>query len=135
MFITPEQLTTQSFTRPFPLSSLLNKLTNKDLILDAEYQRDEVWSTEKKTRLIQSILGGVTIPYIIINENIPHSENKNGVFVNMNCFDSEIIQKIKKYIDYVEKQEKTLNQYESMKHKYQQNYFNKEDKEKVLYSN
>jgi len=68
MFITPEQLTTQSFTRPFPLSSLLNKLTNKDLILDAEYQRDEVWSTEKKTRLIQSILGGVTIPYIIINE-------------------------------------------------------------------
>ena len=72
---------------------------------------------------------------IIITENIPHSENKNGVFVNMNCFDSEIIEKIKKYIEYVEKQEKTLKQYESMKHKYQQYYFNKEDKEKPLYSN
>ena len=68
MSIIPEQLTTQSFTKPIPLSSLLNKLTNKSLCLNAEYQRDEVWSAEKKTKLIQSILGGVTIPSIIINE-------------------------------------------------------------------
>lgn len=68
MSIIPEKLTTQSFTKPIPLSSLLNKLINKSLDLEAEYQRDEVWSTEKKTKLIQSILGGVTIPSIIINE-------------------------------------------------------------------
>ena len=68
MSVTPEQLTAQSYTKPIPLSSLLDELTDKSLDLDAEYQRDEVWSNEKKTRLIQSILGGVTIPSVIINE-------------------------------------------------------------------
>ena len=68
MSVTPEQLTAQSYTKPIPLSSLLDELTDKSLDLDAEYQIDEVWSNEKKTRLIQSILGGVTIPSVIINE-------------------------------------------------------------------
>ena len=72
---------------------------------------------------------------IVINKNIPHSENKNGVFINMNCFNQDIINEIQKYIEYVEKQEKILKQYESMKHNYAKNYFNKEDKETVLYSN
>ena len=72
---------------------------------------------------------------IIIDKNIPHSENKNGVFINMNCFNTAIIYEIKKYIEYVETQEKTLKQYESMKNKIHKNYFDKEDKEKVSYSN
>jgi hypothetical protein len=72
---------------------------------------------------------------IVINKNIPHSENKNGVFINMNCFNQDIIHEIQKYIEYVEKQEKTLKQYESMKHSYAKNYFNKEDKETSAYSN
>jgi hypothetical protein len=72
---------------------------------------------------------------IIVAENIPHSENKNGVFINMSCFNSIIIDKINKYIEYVEKQENTLKQYETMKHSYKKNYFDKQDKEEVLYSN
>ena len=72
---------------------------------------------------------------IIVAENIPHSENKNGVFINMNCFNPVIIDKINKYIEYVEKQENTLKQYETMKHSYKKNYFDKQDKEEVLYSN
>jgi len=74
---------------------------------------------------------------IIITENISYSENKNGVFINMNRFDDNIINKIKGYIQYVETQEQTLKQYESMKHNYKKNYFNlsKEDKEKLSYTN
>ena len=33
------------------------------------------------------------------------------------------------------KQENTLKQYETMKHSYKKNYFDKQDKEEVLYSN
>ena len=68
MSVTPEQLTAESNTKPIPLSSLLDDLTDNSLDLEAEYQRDEVWGNEKKIRLLQSLFGNVMIPSIIINK-------------------------------------------------------------------
>ena len=67
--VIPETLTdNESHTRLYSIQSLLKKLSKGTLDIDAEYQRGEVWEDNKKTRLIQSILGNVTIPHIIINQ-------------------------------------------------------------------
>ena len=68
MYIIPDQFTNDSHAKPLPISSILKKLDNKTLDVNAEYQRGEVWSSQKKTCLAQSILGGITIPPIILNE-------------------------------------------------------------------
>ncbi len=72
---------------------------------------------------------------IIKNNNINYSENKNGIFINMNLLNETIIQDIEKYIKYVDIQEKTLKKVENLKYDFKKEYFNKEDKEKLLYSN
>ncbi len=82
MSVIPEKLTKESYNKPYPVSSLLKKLDSKLLDLEADYQRDEVWSPEKKTSLIQSILGGVTIPSIIINEMIDSEGNEKKIVID-----------------------------------------------------
>ena len=47
-------------------------------------------------------------------KNINYSENRNGIFINMNLFSEEIIQEICKYLEYV-KEQKNLNDIESLK--------------------
>ena len=71
---------------------------------------------------------------IVQNHDIKFSENRNGIFVNMNLFDKNIIFDIIKYLNYVKEQEKTLNDIESLKLDFKKNYFNKQDKEKLVYS-
>lgn len=72
----------------------------------------------------------------IIKENdINFSENKNGIFINMNLLNEQIIHDIEEYIKYVDIQEKTLKKVENLKYSFQKEYFNKQDKEKLLYSN
>lgn len=63
----PEMLCKDSHHKPFPISSLLKKLQCEKLDINASYQRDEVWNDNKKTNLIQSILGNINIPNLIIN--------------------------------------------------------------------
>lgn len=45
-----------------------------DLILDAPYQRDSVWSTEQQVELVKSIITGVPVPGIVLND-------REGVYV------------------------------------------------------
>ena len=72
---------------------------------------------------------------IIKKNDINYSENKNGIFINMNLLNQLIIEDIEKYIKYVDVQEKTLKKVETLKHTFKKEYFNKQDKEKVLYTN
>ena len=65
--IIPEILTARSHTCPWVMITLLQRLSDGTLDINAEYQRDEVWPSIKKTRLQQSILGNMTIPNIIVN--------------------------------------------------------------------
>ena len=53
----------------------------------------------------------------------------------MNLLNEQIIQDIEEYIKYVDIQEKTLKKVENLKYNFQKEYFDKGDKEKLLYSN
>ena len=67
---------------------------------------------------------------ILKNNNIPFSENRNGIFFNMNLINDKIVEEINKYITYVEKQEENLKQTEKLKNEFKNEYF-KDNKEKV----
>ena len=43
---------------------------------------------------------------VLIKNNIKYSENRNGIFVNMNSFDENTINEIKNTLLYITKQEK-----------------------------
>lgn len=67
----------------------------------------------------------------IIQENkIQYSENKNGIFINMNNLQPDMIDKINDYINYTQCQETNLQNVEKMK-KTLQNKFFKDNKEKT----
>ena len=67
----------------------------------------------------------------IIQENkILYSENKNGIFINMNNLKPDMIEKIKDYINYTQCQETNLQNVEKMKKKLQNKFF-KDNKEKT----
>tara|TARA_X000000368_G_C23003644_1_gene700097 strand:- start:651 stop:962 length:312 start_codon:yes stop_codon:yes gene_type:complete len=74
---------------------------------------------------------------ILKNNNIPFSENRNGIFFNMNSFDNKIIEQINNYINYVQKQENNLKKTEKLKSDFKNEYFkdNKEKKESNIYHN
>ena len=74
---------------------------------------------------------------ILKNNNIPYSENRNGIFFNMNLIDSKIVSQINDYINYVEKQEDNLKQTEKLKNVLEKEFFkdNKEKSETNIYQN
>ena len=69
--------------------------------------------------------------------NIPFSENRNGIFFNINSFNNKIIEQINNYIKYVQKQENNLKHTEELKNNFKNEYFkdNKEKKESIIYHN
>tara|TARA_B100001142_G_C14343285_1_gene658863 strand:- start:4169 stop:4480 length:312 start_codon:yes stop_codon:yes gene_type:complete len=67
----------------------------------------------------------------IMQENkISYSENKNGIFINMNNLKPDVVEKINDYINYTKCQETNLQNVEKMK-KTLQNKFFKDNKEKT----
>jgi hypothetical protein len=60
----------------------------------------------------------------IFNDNeVSINENKNGVFINLTYVDSSILDKIYKYLSYVNKQEDQLNEIEKEKEKIVTSFF------------
>jgi len=51
------------------------------------------------------------------DEKVNVSENKNGIFINMNEISDEIINKIVEYLNYIETKEKELINIENEKNK------------------
>lgn len=67
-------------TREFTTELLANKLKNNDIIIPA-YQRDFIWPLDKQSRLIESIILGLPIPFLFAAD-IPksgHLEIVDGV--------------------------------------------------------
>ena len=71
---------------------------------------------------------------IIKKHDLDFSENKNGIFINMNAFTKDLIKDINEFIKYVEQQEKNLKKIESLKYSYKKDYLDKEDKEINIYN-
>jgi len=64
------------------------------------------------------------IARILIKEhNISYDENKNGIFINLSHLTPEVIEKMNKFIEYVDLQEKQLEIDEKEKHVLKDAYF------------
>ena len=57
----------------------------------------------------------VKILEIIQDNKITYSENKNGIFINLNNMKPDVIEKIKDYINYTNCQETNLQNMETKK--------------------
>ena len=57
------------------------------------------------------------------DEYVTLNENNNGVFINLNKLDINILNKLLEFINYVTKQEKHLNSVETLKHDIEKTYF------------
>lgn len=70
---------------------------------------------------------------IIKENNIKYSENRNGIFVNLNQVSDNTIEQINKYIEYIKIQEKNISNFENIKKEFKKDFFTnikKGDKDK-----
>ena len=65
---------------------------------------------------------------IFKTNNINHTENRNGIFINMNDLDKITLAMIDKYLHYVSTQQDQLDSVEQKKEQYKLSFF-KNDKE------
>jgi hypothetical protein len=66
----------------------------------------------------------------LVKNNIKYSENRNGIFVNMNSFDESTIKEIEKSLLYIKNQEKSLQDIETIKEEINKDYFENDNKDK-----
>ena len=74
---------------------------------------------------IQSIdkIHHIKILKILKNNGIKFSENRNGIFINMNTFNNQTIIDINKTLLYIKEQEKNLKDIENIKQELNNDYF------------
>jgi hypothetical protein len=58
--------------------------------------------------------------------NLAKNENHTGIYINLSLLNGDIIDKLKKYIEYVNTQEEYLNQIEQEKENFKNTYFTAE---------
>tara|TARA_B110000208_G_C11515800_1_gene338725 strand:+ start:131 stop:451 length:321 start_codon:yes stop_codon:yes gene_type:complete len=71
---------------------------------------------------------------VLKDNNVIFSENRNGIFTNMNSFDEKTIRDIEITLQYIKKQEKHLKDIETIKDDLKLDFFiqnNKEVKDKI----
>jgi len=71
---------------------------------------------------------------VLKDNNVIYSENRNGIFTNMNSFDEKTIKDIEIALQYIKKQEKQLKDIETIKDDLKLDFFiqnNKEVKDKT----
>ena len=65
----------------------------------------------------------IQILKIITQNNVVHTENKNGAFINLTNVDDAVIYKITEYLSYVDEQEIQLNEVEKQKTELTKQFF------------
>ena len=75
----------------------------------------------------------VKILDILIKNQVKYSENRNGVFLNMDNLNDKTILEIEKNLEYFRKQEKTLSDIETIKEELNNDYFKNGNKETPTY--
>lgn len=73
----------------------------------------------------------IKILNILKNNSIKYSENRNGIFVNMNSFDNNTIEEINKILLYIKNQEKNLIDIENIKNELSKDYFVNDNKDNI----
>jgi len=62
---------------------------------------------------------------IIKKYNMNYSKNKNGIFVNMNNLTKSVLNELKTYLLYINKQEETFSDIEKIKTEFKKEFFDK----------
>ena len=75
----------------------------------------------------------VRILEILTKNQIKYSENRNGIFLNMDNLNDKTILEIEKNLEYFQKQEKTLSDIETIKKELNNDYFKNGNKETTTY--
>ena len=70
---------------------------------------------------------------IIETNSIKYSENRNGIFINMNSFNAKTVSDIKNELKYIKEQEKNLNDIEKVKKELNKDYFKNNNKDTSNY--
>ena len=96
--------------------------TTQKILSDKSYFVNSLKDLKDKIESI-SIFQQTKILNIFYENNIPINENKNGVFINLTYVDSSILDKVYKYLIYVNKQEEQLNELEEQKQKIATSFF------------
>ena len=66
---------------------------------------------------------------IIKDNDIKYSENRNGVFINMNALNDKTINELIHLLEYIKQQEKTLTDIEKIKEELNKDYFENSNKD------
>lgn len=66
----------------------------------------------------------IEILKIFLENDIKVNENKSGIFINMSFLETDILEKINKYLMYIQEQENNLNSLETQKEQFKNTYFN-----------
>lgn len=94
----------------------------KKYVSDNKYFVDSLKSLKEKIESTNSF-HQIEILKIFHENGVLINENKNGVFINLTYVDSSIIDKVYKYLSYVNKQEDQLNEIEKEKEKIVTSFF------------
>tara|TARA_B100001063_G_scaffold145396_1_gene135730 strand:+ start:4424 stop:4729 length:306 start_codon:yes stop_codon:yes gene_type:complete len=75
----------------------------------------------------------IRILEILTKNQIKYSENRNGIFLNMDNLNEKTVVEIEKNLEYFQKQEKTLSDIETIKKELNNDYFKNGNKETPTY--
>lgn len=88
----------------------------------AKYFINNLKSLKEKIESV-NLFHQIEILRIFNDNNVSITENKNGIFINLTYVDSNILDKVYKYLNYVNKQEDQLNEIEEEKQKITSSFF------------
>lgn len=83
---------------------------------DLEFLKEKIESLNKKHQ--------IEILKIFLENDIKVNENKSGIFINMSYLETGILEKVGKYLSYIQEQETNLNSLETQKEQFKNTYFN-----------
>ena len=84
--IIPTKFTKSYHSEKYTISYLLDMLENGQININPDYQRGEVWSNDKKTLLIQSVLGNIAIPPLTFNVKKADNDDEDDIY---ECIDGK----------------------------------------------
>ena len=90
-----------------------------------EHEKKNYDELEKLRKIIENLNNShhLEIAKIFKSNNIKLTENNNGIFINLNKIPCNVIEEIKKYIEFIKTQEKLINIDESKKETLENIYF------------
>ncbi len=100
-------------------------------------ENDSVYLENLKQK-IETLSKGqqIEILKIFLENETKLNENKSGIFINMSFLKQDVLEKLDKYLEYINDQEHNLNNLETQKQEFKETYFNmKGNKDNVSLTN